>query len=916
MPDNTFLHDCARTISERHERDLADVCIVVPAKRAGLFLRRELARCVEAPFIAPRIFTLPQYLSWRTGIAVATRTTLLFRLYSAHTASHAAPESFSQFMKWAAMAMDDFSDLDHYLVDDRHFFRELKDIREIEQWSFSQEPLSPAQEQYRQFWLTLGPLYQAYIAQEEEYPGYARLARGIATGSYPGRADRRSEHTWLVGLSSLTPAEERALEVLAPGDSRTFLWDADAWYVENPDHSAGAFLRTRNKGELAGIPDLFREQERELHYHECTTGTGEQRAVYERLRAMDVDELNHTVVVVMDESRVHSFLSGIPPLPVAVNVAMGMPLRHEPLFRLMRDLLRYHGEWYRQPDRGVYHIHFERIISNALYTELTGTSSSAIRQWMHDGIRIRIRAGDVQDFTSTFAGVSAFADAWFSRPLNPQAWLESAEEFVRTLLESGCDDLLRETAQRMLQLLLDIRYYAATYSWLDTFEDLESSFTHLISRETVSYSGEPLAGLQVLSMVETRAIDFRYVHVIGANEDLLPGGGLYQSLVPYDLRSFHKMPLPSDREHTYSYTFYRLLQRCKRADFYFATITGEFRGTEQSRYLTQLELEIPVYQARTTIRKNRVVVPTFELSAPEHKFRRNAFTEVRLREWMERGISPSSIGSYLRCPMHFYYTYVLGVREEETMEEQLDEAAFGSVAHKVMENFMTPFLGSFPSESDWLNLREKCRDRIEEAMQTEAPGKRTDSGFNLIQLDVMGRMLQRLIDFEIHRHRELSQKGIKHIVLSAEASLSAEIPATQHGLPFTVSLRGKADRIDQVGDEIFIIDYKSGKIKDLDGTQVPSPDQWFEPDNTKLIQILSYAYMYSTATGKDQVSAALMSLANIESGYHSMDMIRKALPDWKNQFAQHLGSLISEIYSREEFVHNQESRNCPFCRTS
>jgi ATP-dependent helicase/nuclease subunit B len=909
----SFIQECAREIAGSHGKELAEVTIVVPGKRAGLFLRKALRENLDGPFFAPRILTLPSFFEWCTGHVTATRTLLLFRLYEAYSRLNTDREGFAQFLKWGAMCLDDFSDLDHALVNPADFFRELKDIRDIENWSFSAEPLSESQEQYRKFWLTLGPLYREFITADGP-PGYAGLVRGIAEKRIEKRPDRKESHSWLLGLSSLTRAETMATDMLTSEAGATYRWDVDAWYVGEKGHSAGTFFTTRLMRDTLSPPSHFQETERSIHVHQCTTATGEMWALQERLAEMTADQLRKAVVVVMDEQTVHPFLQGLPELPVKINVAMGLALRHEPLFRLMRDLLHLHAQYTGHEKRGIYHAHFTRVASNPLFPLLTGISGSRIQQWIRKGSLIRITGAHFAELVQRYPGSEAFITQWLAAPLNPADWLKQARSFVLSLYEEQHDAMLHETALRMHQLLHQITGYADTYEWLSSYEDLEAVFRSLVARETVAYSGEPLEGLQVLSMVETRAIDFEYVMIVGANEDLLPGGGLYQSLVPFDLRRYHGMTLPSDREATYAYTFYRLIQRSMRADLYYAGIVADFRGSEQSRYITQLELELPMRDTRSALFKHRVVSPPGKLPDQSEAFMRSGFSDERIKAWMERGISPSSIGSFLRCPKDFYYKYVLGVGETEELEEQISVSVFGTVVHKVMEHFLRAFEGSYPEADDWNELRASLHERILEAAREAAPGQRLDTGFNLIQLEVMEDMLKRLIRFEEEAHDTLGKTGKTHIIRKAEEDLSAELPDHIHGFGHPVRLRGKADRVDEIGNGVLIIDYKSGKIKADEVSPGKSTEDWFSGKKNKLIQVLSYAYMYcSNGHDPKRVNAGLLSLVDLDAGLHSLEGLKEEFPQWKEIFERELCAFLGRVRNLEQFEHNPDSNHCELC---
>jgi len=912
----TFLQESAELIVERHGKHLEDVCIVVPGKRAGVYLRKELARILATPFIAPRIFTLPAFLEWGSGEILNSKTALLFQLYAAYESVTPQPESFHSFLKWGTTILDDFQDLDHTLTDPVAFFRELKNIRDIEHWSFSIEPLSPSQQSYSVFWDSLGPLYHAFhdrfIGGERSY---ASLARSLALGEVSLDVRLNSTFTWFVGLSSLTPAEERIVDALRESKKAVCLWDSDSWYIENEMHEAGAFFRKRLEKEDFKIPNHLAEGNLQLRIHQCTTSFGQVWAAHNRLAAMTKEQLERSVVVVTDDSLVHTLLRGLPELPCTVNVAMGMPLRNDPLFRLIHDLLLYHRQLSRESSHGVYHIHFMRLLSSPLWEILTGESSQKCRDWITKGIKIYLRPTDITEFNVAFPGASSFSISWLTAPLSASQFVGEAITLINFIFDqSAKNPLQREVAHKLHKILQDVQAYVQTHSFLRDIASLNAVFQQLIGSETIAYGGEPLAGMQVLSMVETRAIDFDHVIVIGANEDQLPGGGHYQSLIPFDLRQFHGLPLPSDRDSTYSYTFYRLIQRASQVDLYFASIIADLKGSEQSRYITQLELELPKLAPRAHITRDRIVSPSPQKAAHHNAFPQTEFSRTRLLEWMKSGISPSAIGAYLRCPLDFYYKYILGIRELEELEEQMSEATFGDTVHQVMERFLSEFVGGFPETTDWQQFRESVDTRIGNVLTEKHPGHQHEFGFNRIQLEIMRDMILRLIDFEIEEHKNLIDRGAIHRIHSVEEVLSAELPASSYNWPVEIRMRGKADRVDEIDDHVRIIDYKTGSVKSSNVSAGKSPDEWFTENKEKLIQILSYAYMYCSA-GHDpaRTDAALLSLRAVSEGYHSMEALKSAFPDWKNLFEEQLVLFLKSIYDSDQFEHNSNSRYCEFC---
>lgn len=916
MQMRTFLEETAHSIVEQHGADLEDICLVVPGRRAGVYLRQSLGTTLGKPVIAPRILTLPGFFAHLTGIQPLPKLSLLFRLYECHRELHATPEPFAHFLKWAPTALDDFSDLDHAMVEPASFFRDLKSIREIDQWSFSLDPLSDAQISFSAFWDTLGPLYAAFSQTTPQTLSYAQVVRGLAENRINFSENALPRYTWFIGLSSLTPAESAVVSGLAKQGKANTRWDLDEWYCLQPDHSAGQFYRQSLRKENLVLSTAMAETDRELHVHACTTSQGQVWGAHEQLRTMTPEALNRTAVVIMDNRLVGPFLSELPELPVKVNVATGLSMRGEGVFRLVDSLLTYQLRLHANPEK-VYHPLLLNVLQNPVTQNLTGIPPARLSEWIARGVRVYIRAEDHDALANIFPHYNAFANRWLRTPINADSFIAQAILLAREIYESGStSNTGREAAKKLHALLLETGEYLSKHTWLKTMDSIAPVIRQLIAGETITYAGEPLNGLQVLTMVETRAVDFDYVFVLGANEDLLPQTGHYQSLFPFELRKYHGLPMPSDRESTYSYTFYRLIQRCRRADLFYSQISADFKGTEQSRYITQLEFETKVRPSRMIIRRHQVYQRSTTLPMSFDGLQANSFSRDRIKSWMQRGISPSSLGTYLRCPQDFYYKYILGLREKTELEESISVSTFGSVVHLVMEHFMQAFDGNFPGTEDWIEFRESLDSRIKEACAEAAAGHDFSTGFNHIQFDVMKAMIEKLIRFEEQTHNGYISEGLSHTVSTVEETLRATLPSSAHPFDWEVVLTGKADRIDLVGGKPFIIDYKTGSVKNAGKGTSKNDETWFTSQNDKLIQILSYAYMYGSRDGgKTVVNAGLLSLREIDLGYFDLKEFQENNPDWREKFEQQLGELLIQIAEASHFPHHPQSSYCEFCNT-
>lgn len=85
--------------------------------------------------------------------------------------------------------------------------------------------------------------------------------------------------------------------------------------------------------------------------------------------------------------------------------------------------------------------------------------------------------------------------------------------------------------------------------------------SRLLRTSHVGLFGEPLAGLQVMGLLEARGLDSRHIILLGAQEGKLPTASIERSYIPFELRRAYGLPLRDSSDAVQAYNFLRLLQR-------------------------------------------------------------------------------------------------------------------------------------------------------------------------------------------------------------------------------------------------------------------------------------------------------------------------------------------------------------------
>ena len=917
-----FLELIADDLIEKHGKELRDVWIILPGKRAGLFLRKYLAQKLGQSFFAPQIFTLPDFISKLANKNTTSKLDLLlllFQVYKEKMGEQA--ESFDVFSKWGSTALSDFADIEQALASGSAIFKDLRDIKEIDNWSFNSAELSESQLNYLEFWNQLGAIYTRFREEQknQEKYSYALLCNDIAQKEPASLIPADVKNIWIAGLSNLSKAEQRIVQKLKDSNKAQIKWDADDYYLMNDMHEAGSFLRRWTTKEDRIQNNDWRDIAKTINNYETTTPYSQALLVSQLISGITPEQADKTAIILADATLLIPIVRNIPQLDCKVNIALGYPLKQTAILKLMKSLLALHMAPEIKAKRGIYYKLFLQVVEQQSLAKYLGNEIQSIRSAIARDKRIYIRPQDMDVFMQQFPRLSKLAFIFSTENRIPESWLKTMLRLTDELLAIEEENEFEiECILRAQELLAEVVSILANGEEFNEMKSLHTVIQQLLGNESITFTGEPLEGLQILNMVETRAIDFEHVIIVGANEDQLPGNLSDQSLIPFDVRTIYDLPIMADREATYAYTLYRLLQRASRIDFLYSSITADFRGTEKSRYITQLEIELRYHSDIHSFNYIKSSLPATEIS-DQLSVPNDDYARERIKKLWAEGISPSALNKYLTCPLDFYYRYILGLGEEEEVEELISSATFGSAVHDVLEHFFSRHIQSFPTLQDLKVFKAELSDRLKEAFKKHYGIGDLDYGENYLQFSLALKMLEKAVEFEIKQIDERKRTGAVCTISAIESKLTATVEHNQQLIDFPLTLKGKADRIDEEDDIIRIIDYKTGSVSEND-VKLKSGKSTFSDNftshNTKVVQLLFYIYMKSKeGIAPERIRAALFSLKNHSSGWQLLLNGEDEFITAKeiSAFEDEMVRIAKEMIELNAFTHQSDSKHCEYC---
>ncbi|MFI2741559.1 PD-(D/E)XK nuclease family protein [Zhouia sp. PK063] len=843
----SFLEEVVTTIVAK-ETTLENLVFVLPSKRAGVFLKNALVKKIDQTIFAPEILSIETFVEQLSNLKSASNVQLVFEFYEVYKqlTPENQQEDFYTFSRWATVMLQDFNEIDRYLINTKDFFSYLSSVKEINHWSLSPDK-TEMQEQYLSFWKRLDAYYSAFSnTLAEKGLGYQGLIYREALENVELYIQNTSKKHYFIGFNALNTAESNLIQEFLQSHNAEIFWDIDTEFLEDYDHDAGLFMRKYKQDW-----NYFQQHPFQYVSHHFSSAkhieligvpknVGQAKFVGKLLNdKLAKGDIQHTAVVLGNESLLNPLLNSLPKAIEKANITSGFPLFNTPIATFFNS---YFSCLEHQDDDKWYYQYVLSLLSHPItrtFLDEADVSYTAklIAQIQEQNI-VFVSLTHLKEQTPESIHIKL--DKLFVNTLdNSNKIVQNCVDIIVYLKDIYANSeqengLYLEYLFRFYELFNQILVFNTNYNAITTTKALKGIFSELLSAESVDFQGEPLEGLQIMGMLESRNLDFETVIITSVNEGILPSGKSNNSFIPFDMKVAFNLPTYKEKDAVYTYHFYRLLQRAKNVYVLYNTEPDVLEGGEKSRFLLQLELyKKPMHELKNYIASPKLVgkpkTPT--------EIHKNEALLQKLKEVATKGFSPTSLSNYVRNPIDFYYQSVLGIRNEEEVEENIAANTLGTIIHNTLEDFYKPLEGEFLTKNHLLAMKENSNTTIAKHFEKEYKGGDYSRGKNYISYQVALRYITNFLKLEEERLNEGKQIKILHI----ESNLRTQIPMAQFNFP--VYIRGKVDRVEEENGIINIIDYKTGRVMQNDVEITSWNDLTADYKYSKAFQILSYVYM-------------------------------------------------------------------------
>lgn len=953
--------------------ELHDYCFVLPNRRSCSFFRKYLQEGVRGKTcVMPEITTISDFVADIAKTTEASRIELLFILYSVYKELSADIPNLDQFLYWGDMVISDFNDIDRYMVNAKEIFANVKNYKELNANYLTKEQLevirdfwgdvrgkdfktdslwnkqsedSDAKKNFLKLWAILYPLYNRFRqVLAENGLAYSGMAYRMAVDCIERRNidEFNFSKVVFVGFSTLSVAEERIFEHFKRLGIADFYWDYESPVFEDEANKGSFFLRKYIKAfpSCRKLSDGIPGHMPRIKIISVPSGGGQAKIAGQIINKLVSDGTINgsnaidTAIVLPEEKYMNFLLFSMPEEIQALNITMGYPMKYTSIASLMGILAAMHGKkriqngevsYYYEDLNALFAHPFVKRLCNLnamqkLQKEIVGKHLFFVSESLIKGL-----LPDIKDFFD----------------IRHDASTDVVIEYIDNLLQHllCCLPLANEQSQSKMELYSIQQYRMSLMQIGDTIRRYGSHIheqrtlfyllERMLSGVAIPFEGEPLKGLQVMGVLETRLLDFKNLIVLSMNEKIYPSKNYAHSFIPNSIRTGFGIPTYELQDSMFTYYFYRMISRAENVYLLYDSRVQGISSGEESRYIHQLQKLYSRGQCEMDVYEYHIHLPEekrFEVIKNDRIMQKiNAYTQKD----SGKNFSASMINKYLDCPLQFYFGQIEGLQEEDAMSDFIDSATFGTVVHDILQ-------------------------RVYDKISLSKEGRATVSNEDLASV-LKSKELERMATISINKHYNKTEIENDKSKLVGEAALIGRIALyyVKYVLKFDmkfapfeyikseavslfqwdlgddviVNYKQKIDRIDRIDADghklLRIVDYKTGNdamdfniLEDLFAKPSKS-----NPRRKAILQLLLYcnAYAYENEF-RQPILPVIYSIRNIRKQMKTgMDLKcgGKIVADYRDineGFMDRIKNIIVEILNPEiPFRQTDDQQICTRC---
>lgn len=937
---NPFLKQVALYLYTNHREDLSEYCLVFPGRRAGVFFTSYLNELIDKPMLSPEIITISELISSLTGLQHADPVSLVLKLQEVYAKETGHKESLDEFFFWGEILLADFDDVDKYLLNADDLFRNISDLKELEnQFDYLSEeqkraidefwgnldkvPHSFNKEKFIGVWVKLAAIYHRFreVLKQNNIAYSGMIYREVTenfTGLLPGL---KAKKYVFIGFNALNNCEKALFRKLENQQKALFFWDYDDFYLKDAENEAGRFLRT-NMIQFPAPKSFAPENQMLAGKRKITMvsvpGNITQAQAINLPQVLKnfrlTNRFDNTAFVLADENLLIPVISSVGNSFKDINITMGYPFVNTPVYGFISQLIALQKNIRKSSKSAVFY--YKPVVALLNHQFVVSPEIKSFVAGIHKKNKIYIEAKELN--------FSQFLKKIFYYPEN---WMNVLDYFLDVLkelsgkLDSTENEQVKLEAEYLFQAFLAIQRLKDTLTELNVpdfpVKILYRLLDQSLRRISIPFEGEPLTGLQIMGLLETRCLDFENLVLFSANEGFLPRIAAGHSFVPYHLRKGFGMPTYEDRDAMYAYYFYRLIQRTEKTVIVYNSITEGIASSEKSRFLYQLlyDSDFEIEELNLSFNFKGTTNEPIRIEAGEDHIKQ------LISRYTEKNLSPSAINTYLECKLKFYFKYIAGIKEQEEVKEEIDAVLFGNLFHYAIELLYQPFENK-TVEASALKLLRGDKRRIDAVVLQSVAVKyyqMAPEESSKLKLSGQSILIASHIREYIHQLLENDMLYAPFEIVSLEKEYAANYKVAAGDDIISIRVGGIIDRMDRTADGLRIIDYKTGRNLKLDFKEWSQlVDRNYKERRKEIFQTLIYSDILSRSEKQWPIFPAIYKLDDLFQEEFVPNVIfqgeKLIFQRVRNEFETIFSGVLAEIFSTDNsYDQVKDSQKCSYC---
>ncbi len=865
--------------------DLSEFNIVLPGKRPIVFIRRILEENNYSGFL-PNFFTVEELINQIADKQLIQGISLWLFSFDIYKSLNLIPrDNFSDFLKWFPTLQKDWDDILKFSDSDQAVLQYMFDEERIKDWAQDLgEDDDVPRKKFLNFWKNMN-VFLPVLKQKLQEKNWATsgMIHEAAKAEIDNFAKNTIEKFVFCGFNAFTPVEEKLVRSLLQWDKGQCFFQADHYYFDDERQEAGKFLRNHKTWKefndhraFNWIEDDF-NQPKNIKVYEVSGNITQTKILPDIFKEIENKTYSNTAVVLLDENLLPASLDvmyGVHNL----NITMGFPLKNlsfsnavKQLFYLQKQLEKNKSSYYY---RDVFPI-LEELPKSAEDELIINQFKAKIEERNIVYISRKL----LKEFLNELSYYNLLQKAD-----STSSYLDALIEFCKKVKWLEIDDIQYENVSHFENSFRIIKNQLSPYDFEINMETLEVLINQHINSESIDFQGEPLRGLQIMGLLETRLLNFENVILLSVNEGKLPLGNSQNTYIPFDIRKFFDLHTFLENDSIYAYHFYRLIQDSQNVHLLFNALSSGVNSGEKSRFITQIEMESSHHIEHLIIENSSEPIITEPI-----EFTKTPVVLEKLEKWKEK-VSASHLTSYLYNPVDFYLSKILNTSESDEIEEELSVKNYGNLVHYTLQEVYEVLKGKVLKESDLKTLIKEIDKYIEIAIdKLKHQPEFYEKGMNFIHKAIAKKVIESILNYDL----DLVKQGNKLEILDIEKrfeNVDFYLDESQK-----ISFFGFIDRIDRLNGTLRIIDYKTAKIKNLivkiDQDNV---DGYFHnSDRKQALQLCIYQYVVQNLPEfwGHSIETGIWSFAEAKKGVVSLQFEKGNIDDAMKS----IKSLIEEI---------------------